>query len=112
MALERRRHANIHTLMDAREAGHDFWKIALQVNAEGQEVRDNDDAFDVFSDQGCDGLREVRPSLFQECRFNQTGGAAVSAHGFRDAAHRFICGFDARAVCKNDDPSGHVLPWM
>ena len=111
MALQRRRHANIHIFMDARETGHDFWKIALQVKAEGQEVGDYDDALDVLSDKCVYGAREVGLSLFEECRFNQPG-AAVSAHGFHDAAHRFIRRFDTRAMGKYDDSSGHVLPWM
>ena len=89
MAVERLRHANLHAFMDARQAAHDVWQIALQMDAEGQKIRDDDHAPGAFSDSGFQCSSEIRTALFEERGFYQVE-PGLGPDGVGNTPHRLI----------------------
>jgi len=58
MPVERWSAANLHILMHLRESIHHPWQIALQVNSQGQKVRNHQDVPDA-------AIREARHGFVQ-----------------------------------------------
>ena len=80
------------------------------MEAEGEEVRDDNDAINPGRDQTAYGVGEVGITQLQECRFHM-GERAGPGEGGGGGAHSFIRGFDPGAV-REDDVAGHVLVWI
>ncbi len=89
MPFERRSHADVQAAVSEGQIVHQLRKIALEVDAEGQKIRQHDDARGALVNQRSDGGGEVGPPLFEEGGLDEIE-AALEAHGFRDPAHGFI----------------------
>ena len=89
MSLERGSYADVQATVSAAQVFHQLRKIALEVHAEGQKIRQHDDARGALVNQRSDGGGEVGPPLFEEGGLDEIE-AALQAHSFRDTAHGFI----------------------
>jgi len=105
MPVERRRHANLHIFIDARQAAHDVGQITLQMDAQRQEIGDHDDAGCSLRDGRLYCAGEIRPPLLEEGGFHDFERGFLPDAGGK-TPDRIICGFDTRSMGKNDD-RGH-----
>ena len=70
MTVERRSYFDLHTFIDARKVLDDVGKIALQVQSQGEEVGNHNDARGALGHSRCDGAGEIGRTLFQEGSFD------------------------------------------
>ena len=89
MPFERRSHADVQAAVSAGQIVHQLRKIALEVDAEGQKIRQHDDARGALVNQRSDGGGEVGPALLEEGGLDEIE-TALEPNGFRDAAHGFV----------------------
>ena len=111
MAVERRRGDYLYPSVNLRDAIHDRGEVTLQVDTEGQEIGNDDDAADTLSGKECHGALQIGLAQFQEGGLNAVETARPRQ--FRgDRPHGLVGRFDAGSVGKNDDPGAHALPWI
>jgi len=89
MSLERGSHADVQATVSAAQVFHQLRKIALEVHAEGQKIRQHDNARGALVNQRSDGGGQVGPALLEECRLDKIE-SSLQANGFRDAAHGVV----------------------
>ncbi len=102
MAVKRLGHANLHAFMDARQTAHDVWQIALQMDAEGQKIRDHDHAFGALSHSRLECAGEIGAALLEERGLHQVE-SGVPPDVIRNAPHRIVGRFDTRSMGENHD---------
>ena len=89
MSIERGSHADIQATVGAGQIFHQLRKIALEVQTEGQKIRQHYNARGALANQRIDGGGEVGPALFEEGGLDKIE-AALEPNGLRDPAHGFI----------------------
>ncbi len=102
MAIQRRGHLNLHSLMDALQALDDPWQVPLQVQAQGQEIGNDDDAPDPLGRQAPNHLFEARLSAVEERRLDSfvlAGDSQLAG----DFSHGNVGRFNARTVSEDNE---------
>ena len=102
MAVERGRDGDRHAGQLGFDGGDHGGEVALEVDAECQEVRQHVNIADAARGEQAHGASEVGDAFFEEGGLDVFESALMGEVG-SNAAHRFIGGFDARSVRKNDD---------
>lgn len=110
MPVKRRCDADLDTGMDAREVFDDPGQVSLQVQPQGQKVRNNQDPGHAFAVQPRNGFIQGGRIWLQEGNAGHVE-AAVPRRIPGNGAYRLIGGFDRRAVGEDDD-SGFHDPWI
>ena len=97
--------------MDAFEASDDSRQVALGMNAEGEEIGDDDNARDATRDERGYGTGERRRGAIEEGDFDFVVTPIVRKFlGYR--LHRFIGRGDGRPMSEKNNPSLQTLPAM
>src|SRR5579864_329266 len=104
MAFERRGHANLHTFMDALEAADDVWQVALEMDAEGQKIRDDDHALCALGYDRFERTGEIRTALVEEGSLHQVE-RSLGPDATGNLPHRIVGGFDTRSMSEDHDGS-------
>ena len=108
MSIEGRSHTDLDVGTGLDDAVDDSGEVALQVDAEGEEVGYDGDAVDAGGDEGLGGFLESGMGHLEE-------GDVVARHaglmgGFRDDdADCLVSGFHAGAVGEEDDGWVHEM---
>ena len=105
MSVERRRNPDLQILVSLGELLHDGGQVALQVNPQGEEVRDHQDAARAGIRQMRHGLGQAGPG-FQKGRLHAVESAGGGCR-FRHGSYRFVGGWDAGSVRKDDNSRIH-----
>jgi len=101
----------MHSLMDAFEAGDDSGQVALEMNAEGEEVGDDDNAREAARGERGYGVSERRRRAIEEGNFDFVVTSITREFlGYR--LHRFIGGGHGRPMSKENNPGLQTLPAM
>jgi len=100
MLVERRSYFDGKPRMRALHTFDQARQVALQMQSQGQEIRDDHDARHTTSHR-IQRSSEIRTAAFEEGCFHDFQ-AAPSSHFSGHGAHGFVGRFDARAMGEND----------
>lgn len=102
MTIEWWRDADFHSWMSKRDSIDQSGQIALEMSSEGQEIRNDSDAFNAFGGQTGDCGGEIGFAELEKSGVDggKSSGTRQIGCGF---THRIVGGFNARAVRKKDD---------
>lgn len=102
MAVERRRQGELDAGQIALHAGGHAGQIALQMDAEGEEIREDVNLAGALGGEQTDGAGQVGLAVLEKSRLHARV-AALPGELRRDQAHGLIGRFHARPVGENDD---------
>src|SRR5579871_163650 len=106
MAVEGRSGHQIYAGMRPRDPAGNRREVPLQVQAKGQEVRDDHNPLNALLDQPGDGAVQIGLAQFQKCGFHPR--EAASPRQFRrDETNCLIRRFHSRSVGKDYYPGAH-----
>ena len=105
MAVERWRYPDLQAFVSAGDTLGNPGQVAFHVDAQGQEIREDDEAVDSQTHQTGGCRFQVGLPEFQEGSFH-AGGRICAREASGDGAHGFIGRFDAGTVSENDDAGG------
>ena len=107
MSIEWRCHTKFDVRRSRGDAADEGGQVALQVNAESEEVRNHGDAVNAGRGKNCYSLFESGMREFEERDFEATDSSLECSLG-RDLTNRLIGGLHAGAVSEEDDAGAHV----
>ena len=109
MAFQGRRHLKVDPRMSGLQPRYHLGQITFQVEPQGQEIGQHDDAADSFPDEAVDGGFEVRPAEFQEGRLDMAKRTHLGEVA-DDGADPLVGAFDPGAMGEEDQAGGHDPP--
>src|SRR5215831_13423079 len=111
MAVKRWRNLYLQFLVGFSNIANENRKVAFEMQPQGQEVRNDDDAPDSVTGQAGHSPRQVRLPELQESRLDMAEATRTSQF-CSHRPHRFIRRLDPGTVRENHDPGGQALPWI
>ena len=106
MAFERGGHADLDDRMRLLGVRNEPRQVSFQVEAEGEEIGEDNDLGDAAIGESGDGAGQVGLAEFEESRLDVAEGAHF-CEVTGDGANAFVGGFDTRAVGENNQAGGH-----
>src|SRR5579862_3334784 len=108
VAIQRRGHSNLQLIVFIGDLRGNPGQVTLQMQAQGQEVGDDDELAYAFGGKLDNGALQIRLAQLQEGSLHM-GKAALPGDFRRDFSYGLISGLDPRTVRKNNDSGSHTL---
>ena len=106
MPFEGRGDEDFEARVGGCDSSHDLREVAFQVEPQGEEVGDDDDALDALLGEAVDGAGEVGLAEFEEGRCDMTKRTQFGELA-GDRPDAVIGALDAGAVGEDDEAGGH-----